>query len=196
MHYFVINKPYGFLSQFTREAESHQVLGDLYDFPPTVYPVGRLDRDSEGLLILTDDKQLHTRLLHPKRGHKRTYWAQVEGIPNEEALQKLRNGIKIRAKKKEWTTLPAQARLLADPPIKTPRNPPIRVRKNIPDSWIELCLTEGKNRQVRRMCAAVGYPVLRLVRSNIEGLSLEQLSEAVVKPMDVHEIYTALKISK
>jgi len=171
------------LSQFTREAPHHQVLGDLYDFPPEVYPVGRLDRDSEGLLLLTDDKQVTTRLLHPRRGHRRTYWVQVEGIPTGAALAELAAGVTIRAKGKSWRTLPAEAKLLASAPDIEPRDPPIRVRKNIPDSWLSLTLTEGKNRQVRRMCAAVGFPVLRLVRSNIEGIRLEHLEREAVRPV-------------
>lgn len=191
MHYFVINKPYGVLSQFTKEADHHRVLGELYDFPPTVYPVGRLDRDSEGLLILTDDKQLHTKLLHPKRGHHRTYWVQVEGIPSEAALNTLSEGVEIRAKGKNWTTLPASVKLIS-PPAMPDRDPPIRVRKSIPDQWLELKLTEGKNRQVRRMCAAVGFPVLRLVRYSIERLSLEQLNEQTVKRYSRDELYASL----
>ncbi|PHI18844.1 pseudouridine synthase [Lewinellaceae bacterium SD302] len=195
MHYFIINKPYGMLSQFTREADHHRVLGDLHDFPKSVYPVGRLDRDSEGLLILTDDKQLHTRLLNPKWGHQRSYWVQVEGIPGEEAMQKLRGGVPIRAKKKSWTTLPARAELLGITPVSEPRDPPVRVRQTIPDSWLELTLTEGKNRQVRRMCAAVGFPVLRLIRHRIEGLSLEQLSQKPVKSLAKTEMYASLGLS-
>lgn len=194
MYYFLINKPYGMLSQFTREADHHQVLGDLYNFPKTVYPIGRLDRDSEGLLILTDDKHLHTRLLHPKWQHHRSYWAQVEGVPDHEALQKLRTGVQIRAKKKQWTTLPASVQLLTEAPIKTARNPPVRSRLSVADSWLKLTLTEGKNRQVRRMCAAVGFPVLRLVRCSIEQLNIEQLGDKTVKSLPQSTIYKALKI--
>lgn len=194
--YFVINKPFNVLSQFTREADHHRTLADLFDFPPRVYPVGRLDRDSEGLLILTDDKQLHTRLLHPKRGHHRTYWVQVEGNPSPEALAQLRGGVNIRAKGKQWTTLPAEARLLSTPPPLPPRDPPVRFRKTVPDSWLALTLTEGKNRQVRRMCAAVGYPVLRLVRSSIENLRLEQLEGMTVKPFEKGTLYDLLGLSE
>lgn len=183
------------LSQFTREADHHTVLGDLYDFPPSVYPVGRLDRDSEGLLILTDDKFLHTKLLHPKWAHPRSYWVQVEGIPTPTALEQLRSGIAIRAKKKEWTTLPAHAQLLSTPPPVPERNPPIRVRKTVPDTWLELTLTEGKNRQVRRMCAAVGYPVLRLIRHKIVRLELEQFGNQRVKELEKTIIYPLLGLN-
>ena len=194
MNYYAINKPYGMLSQFTREADHHQVLGDLFDFPSEVYSVGRLDRDSEGLLILTDDKKLHTKLLNPKWGHERTYWVQVEGVPDEEALAKLCKGVSIQAKKQRFTTLPARAKLLDESPPVRPRNPPIRVRKSIPDSWLELTITEGKNRQVRRMCAAVGFPVLRLIRSRIEGLLLEHLGSDAVLALEKADVYRLLKV--
>jgi len=183
--YFLLYKPYGVLSQFTREHPSHRVLGDLYDFPKTVYPVGRLDKDSEGLLLLTDDKQLNHRLLDPRRGHKRVYWAQVEGVPEEEALKQLRSGMTIRVNKKDYRTRPAEARLLSPPPALPERDPPIRFRKNVPDSWLELTLTEGKNRQVRRMCAAAGFPVLRLVRVRIESLELGGLQPGEVREVEL-----------
>lgn len=194
MHYYLVNKPYGVLSQFTREAEHHRTLADLFDFPPTVYPVGRLDRDSEGLLILTDDKALHTKLLHPKRKHERSYWVQVEGIPSAEALRALKEGVTIRAKKRTFTTLPAGVQLLDGPPDIPPRDPPVRFRKSVPDRWLALTLTEGKNRQVRKMCAAVGYPVLRLVRNRIERVELEQLDNSVVVSLVGPELYALLGI--
>lgn len=176
--YYLINKPYGCLSQFTREADHHQVLGDLYDFPAEVYPVGRLDRDSEGLLILTDDKKLNAALLHPSRKQEKTYWVRVEGTPTAEALEKLAAGVRIRIKKQIHHCAPVGVRVL--PGTETggipEREPPVRYRKSVPDAWLELRLTEGKNRQVRRMCAAVGLPVLRLIRVGINELSLEDLS--------------------
>ncbi|MEL6356255.1 MAG: pseudouridine synthase [Bacteroidota bacterium] len=196
MKYFAINKPFGMLSQFTREIPTHHVLGDLYDFPKDVYPVGRLDRDSEGLLLLTNDKQLHTRLLHPQWRHVRTYWVQVEGIPTEKALETLRNGVTIRAKGKSWLTQPASAKIFAKTPQISPRNPPIRVRKNIPDRWISLSLSEGKNRQVRRMCAAVGFPVLRLIRYSIESLTLEHLEDEPVMAFDRKQLFRLLKLAE
>jgi 23S rRNA pseudouridine2457 synthase len=180
--YFILYKPYGYLSQFTREAAEHMVLGDLYPFPPDVYPVGRLDLDSEGLLLLTNDKSLNKKLLDPSFEHERTYWVQVEGIPDEAALEALRTGVAIRIKGKEYRTLPATVRLLEQAPPLPERDPPVRFRKNIPTSWLELTLIEGKNRQVRRMCAQVGYPVLRLVRSRIgkykvEGMKIGEVRE-------------------
>ncbi len=190
--YFVLYKPFGVLSQFTREHPSHRVLGDVYDFPKGVYPVGRLDKDSEGLLILTDDKSLNHQLLDPKRGHERVYWAQVEGIPDEQALQQLRTGVIIRINKIDHRTRPAKAQLMAAAPELPERDPPIRFRKNVPERWLQLSLTEGKNRQVRRMCAAVGFPVLRLVRARIEGLKLGDLQPGEVKEMGKKEIYTRL----
>lgn len=184
MHYFLIYKPYGMLSQFTAEQQEQRTLADLgYKFPPNVYPVGRLDADSEGLLLLTDDKSFTDRLLNPKNAHPRTYMVQVEGIPDDEALEKLRQGVEIRINQKIHKTRKCQARLLGRPPTLPEREPPIRVRQTVPDRWIELTLTEGKNRQVRRMCAAVGFPVLRLVRIKIHHLDLGGLIPGEVKPI-------------
>ncbi|MFT5999768.1 MAG: 23S rRNA pseudouridine2457 synthase [Neolewinella sp.] len=181
--YFLINKPYDMLSQFTREVPEHRVLGDLYDFPNDVYPVGRLDRDSEGLLLLTDDKRLNEALLHPSQQHPRSYWVQVEGVPTEQALSDLRKGVDIRVKRKTHHCAPVIPRLLSEAECLSiqERNPPVRFRKSIPDTWIELQLTEGKNRQVRRMCAAVGFPVLRLLRVAIEALQLSDIEEGSVR---------------
>ena len=175
--YYIINKPYGMLSQFTREVPAHRVLGDLTNFPKDVYPVGRLDRDSEGLLILTNDRRMNEALLHPSRKHGRTYRAQVEGSPTEDQLAALRAGVTIHAKGKTHRCAPVAARLLAteDTEDIPPRDPPVRFRKSVPDAWLELTLTEGKNRQVRKMCAAVGLPVLRLIRVGIEDLRLSDL---------------------
>jgi len=184
--YYIINKPYGVLSQFTREVPEHRVLGDLHDFPTDVYPVGRLDRDSEGLLILTNDRSLNEALLHPSQKHGRTYWAQVEGIPTEDALASLRLGITFRAKGKVHQSTAAVADLLTEEATKgvPPRTPPVRFRKSIPDRWLSLELTEGKNRQVRKMCAAVGFPVLRLLRVGIENLRLEDVGEGDVREVN------------
>ena len=165
MPYYFVYKPYGMLSQFTPEEEGQTTLSDLdFIFPKNAYPVGRLDSDSEGLLLITDDKTLNAKLLNPKNHIQKSYWAQVEGIPAEADLEKLRQGIEIRINGQAYKTRPAKVVLLTDAPDVPPRNPPIRVRKSIPDSWLEITLTEGKNRQVRRMGAAAGYPVLRLVR--------------------------------
>ncbi|HEX9007070.1 MAG TPA: pseudouridine synthase [Bacteroidota bacterium] len=163
-------KPYGVLSQFTREA-GHPSLADFGPFPADVYPVGRLDADSEGLLLLTDDNRLKHRLTDPRFGHPRTYLVQVERVPADEALARLREGILIEGKR----TRPARVRLLPAEPALPPRAVPIRFRKNVPTAWLELTLIEGRNRQVRKMTAAVGHPTLRLVRVRIGPLGLGAL---------------------
>ena len=164
------HKPFDVLSQFTQEHPSHRTLAE-FGFPPEVYPIGRLDRDSEGLILLSDEARWTDRLLNPRHGHPRTYHSQVEGLISDEALAQLRRGVRL----KEFTTLPCKARRLDTEPDHAPRNPPIRYRASIPTSWIELELTEGKNRQVRRMTAAVGSPTLRLIRVRIGGLGLDRL---------------------
>jgi 23S rRNA pseudouridine2457 synthase len=164
------HKPYGVLSQFTKEALHHRTLAE-FGFPQGVYPIGRLDEDSEGLLLLTDERKWNELLLHPKHGHERTYHAQVEGTATEEAMAKLRKGVLIQRTK----TLPCQANLLRDPGY-PPRDPPIRFRLSVPTSWIKLRLIEGKNRQVRRMTAAVGFPTLRLIRISIGSLQMGALA--------------------
>lgn len=182
------------LSQFTREAPEHQTLADLFDFPNDVYPLGRLDRDSEGLLVLSDDKKLNHLLLDPNQGHRRTYWVQVEGIASKNSLEQLQKGVTIRINKKEHFTLPAKAKVIKTPSSIWDRQPPIRFRANIPTTWLELELTEGKNRQVRRMCAKVGLPVLRLIRSSIENLSLKGLASGKVKAIDKASLYQSLNL--
>lgn len=161
------HKPYGVLSQFTPDGSHHRTLAE-FGFPQDVYPIGRLDADSEGLLLLSDEKGLNTRLLDPERGHARRYWAQVERVPDSETLGRLSSGVTIRDHK----TLPCKAWLLDPQPEIAPRDPPVRYRKNVPDRWIALELREGKNRQVRRMTAAVGHPTLRLLRVRIGALEL------------------------
>ncbi|MBW4556081.1 MAG: rRNA large subunit pseudouridine synthase E [Trichormus sp. ATA11-4-KO1] len=168
--YIIFYKPYGVLSQFTQESPKHITLKD-YIQVADVYPVGRLDWDSEGLLLLTNDGKLQHRLAHPRFGHQRTYLVQVERIPDIDAINKLQNGVEIQ----NYRTQPAQVRLLSAEPQLPERNPPIRFRKNIPTAWLEMTLTEGKNRQVRRMTAAVGFPTLRLVRVSIAHLNLNGL---------------------
>ncbi|WP_229725046.1 pseudouridine synthase [Hymenobacter baengnokdamensis] len=171
MRYVLLNKPFEVLTQFTDE----QGRATLKDFVavPNVYPVGRLDFDSEGLLLLTDDKQLQHRLSDPRYKVPKTYWAQVEGRPTEAALQQLREGVQI----KEGFTLPAEARQLPEQETTDlwPRNPPIRYRASIPTSWLEITISQGMNRQVRKMCAAVGLPCLRLVRQALGDLRLYDL---------------------
>lgn len=192
--YFAIYKPFGYLSQFSKELPEHQVLGDVYDFPKDVYAVGRLDRDSEGLLLLTNDKSLNDRLLNPRNKHWRTYWVQVENIPTEEAIQQLCKGVDIRIKKKVHRTLPAKAKRFDIPPPILERMPPIRFRANIPTAWLSLELQEGKNRQVRRMCAKVGFPVLRLIRYAIEDLTIENHTIGEVKGLNYNTLKELLKL--
>jgi 23S rRNA pseudouridine2457 synthase len=167
------HKPYGVLSQFTPDGSPNRTLAD-FGLPARVYPLGRLDADSEGLLLLSDEPGLNSRLLDPERGHLRTYWAQVERVPADEALAQLAKGIALQ----DYRTRPCQARRLDPQPEIAPRDPPIRFRKNVPDCWIELKLVEGKNRQVRRMTAAIGHPTLRLLRVEIDGLRLADLALA------------------
>ncbi len=168
------NKPFNVLSQFTDKstlASSRETLSDYMDIP-RVYPAGRLDRDSEGLLLLTDDGKLQARISDPRHKFAKTYWAQVEGIPDDKALAALRAGVDL----KDGRTAPAQARRIEPPDDLWPRDPPIRFRKSVPDSWIELTITEGRNRQVRRMTAAIGHPTLRLVRVRIGDWALDGLA--------------------
>ena len=180
--YFILNKPYGVLTQFTDKA-NRKTLSSLYNFPNDVYPVGRLDMDSEGLLLLTNDKQLTDYLLNPKNKHEREYFVQIEGIPTEQGLSKLRDGIIL----KDGETLPAKVKIINDPNFPA-RIPPIRERKNIPTSWLSIILIEGRNRQVRRMTAAIGYPTLRLVRVRMKNILLGNLKIGDVKKMNENEV--------
>ncbi|AHM58885.1 pseudouridine synthase family protein [Flammeovirgaceae bacterium 311] len=193
--YFYIYKPYGVLSQFTPEG-NNPGLGSIFSFPEDVYPVGRLDVDSEGLLLLTNDTSLNHKLLNPKQEHWRTYWVQVEGEITEEALQQLCRGVSIRIQKKDYRTLPAEAGLIQEQEPLPERDPPIRFRKSIPTSWIYLRLQEGKNRQVRRMTAAVGFPTLRLVRVAIEDLALKDMEAGDVREVPGSLIYKLLKLEQ
>src|SRR5580658_4870311 len=164
------NKPYGVLSQFYGDGSANRTLAE-FGFPPHVYPIGRLDADSEGLLLLSDEPALNAKLLHPRHGHARVYWAQVEGIPTREDLARLSRGVVVQGRK----TLPCRAWMLEPQPEVPPRNPPIRARKTVPDCWIGLELAEGKNRQARRMTAAAGYPTLRLLRVQIGNFAPSDL---------------------
>ena len=168
--YIAFHKPFGYLSQFT--SDTGQKTLSEFNLPAGVYAVGRLDKDSEGLLLLSNDGPFKNRLLSPKSNHRKVYLAQVEGIPTNEQLQLLEIGVVIKG----YKTKPCSIQLLSDPPPFPPRNPPIRERKTVPTSWLKIELTEGKNRQVRRMTAKIGFPTLRLVRISIAGLSLLGLS--------------------
>jgi len=166
----LFNKPYGVICQFSRDG-MHPTLAD-YIAVPDVYSAGRLDTDSEGLLLLTDDGKLQHRITDPKHKLPKTYWVQVEGVPDEVALQQLRRGVQL----KDGMTLPAEARGMDEPAGLWLRDPPVRFRQNIPTSWIALTIREGKNRQVRRMTAAVGFPTLRLIRYRIGDWVLDGIA--------------------
>lgn len=176
------HKPYGVLSQFTGDGSSNRALA-AFGFPADVYPIGRLDADSEGLLLLSDEPEWNARLLQPRQAHEREYWAQVEGVPAGESLKRLERGIRVQGRK----TMPCRAWLLEPQPELSPRVPPIRFRKSVPDSWIGLELVEGRNRQVRRMTAAIGHPTLRLLRVRVGGLRLGKLSPGEWKILAARE---------
>lgn len=179
----LFHKPYGVLSQFTREA-GKQSLADFGPFPPDVYPVGRLDADSEGLLLLTNDAALKHRLTSPEHGHSKTYLVQIERFPDAQVLERLRNGVTIQGKK----TRPAVVKLLANNPKLQERPVPVRFRKSVPTAWLEMTLTEGRNRQIRHMTAAVGHPTLRLVRVRIGSLDLGGLESGKSRQLTGKEI--------
>jgi len=174
----VFNKPYGVLSQFTPEGR-WRGLKDFIDLPG-VYVAGRLDADSEGLLLLTSDGRLQARIADPRFKMEKTYWVQVEGVPGEAALESLRRGVALN----DGPTLPARASLIDTPPGLWPRDPPVRIRQSIPTGWIELSIREGRNRQVRRMTAAVGFPTLRLIRAAVGPYSLDGLRQGSWREAD------------
>jgi len=177
------HKPYGVLSQFTPEPGSAWKTLARFDLPKGVYALGRLDADSEGLLLLSDEKALSTRLLDPAKAHPREYWVQVEGVPHDATLKQLARGVRIG----DYQTQPCQVRRLETAPVLPPRYPPVRYRKSIPDCWLSLVLTEGKNRQVRRMTAAIGHPTLRLIRARIGNFTLDELAPGRWKELSATE---------
>ena len=176
------------LSQFT-SGEGKQTLKDFFDVPINVYAVGRLDYDSEGLLILTNDKKLNHQLLNPSFAHEREYWVQIDGEITVEAIHDLEQGVDITVEGKIYRTKKCRATSFKTPPVIPDRNPPIRYRKNLPTSWVKLVLTEGKNRQVRKMTAAVGFPTLRLIRYRIEKCSIESLQPGEMRILTEGETY-------
>jgi 23S rRNA pseudouridine2457 synthase len=182
--YLLLYKPYDVICQFSDARGGRQTLAD-YVSVPDVYPVGRLDRDSEGLVLLTNDGWMQHRLSDPRYDHPKTYWAQVEGVPDAAALDQLRSGVQIF---EDFRSRPAVVRLFDEAPIVPPRDPPIRYRAAIPTSWLELTIGEGRNRQVRRMTATVGYPTLRLLRISIGNLTLDGLAPGQCRDLTSEEV--------
>jgi len=182
------NKPFGIIAQFSSDGSPNGTLA-AFKFPKRVYPIGRLDADSEGLLLLSDEPQLNQRLLHPRNAHPREYWAQIERVPSAEALRQLESGVALHGR----PALPCQAWILDPQPTLPPRVPPIRFRKTVPTCWLGLELVEGKNRQVRRMTAAIGHPTLRLVRVRIGRFELGELPRGAWKRLTPAERHRVLQ---
>lgn len=195
LRYYMIYKPFRVLSQFTC-TDDKKCLADLGVFPEDVYPVGRLDYDSEGLLILTNDRTLNKRLLDPENQHERQYLVQVEGLPEDADMEILRTGISININKKPYTTRPAKVRILKTEPVLPERLPPVRYRKSVPDAWILIQLTEGKNRQVRKMTAGAGFPTLRLVRWSLNLLTIEGLEPGAIVELNRRTVVDKLLKNK
>jgi 23S rRNA pseudouridine2457 synthase len=194
MEYYLIYKPYQVLSQFT-SSDGKLCLKDILNVPKDVYPVGRLDYDSEGLLLLTNDTSINHQLLHPKFAHARTYWVQVDGAITNDAVEALSKGVTISVDGKTYATKKAVLKILSDSLVVPERNPPIRVRKSIPTSWVSIQLTEGKNRQVRKMFASVGFPVVRLIRSQIGQFSIAQMQPSDCLSLSFEEVQNALFVN-
>lgn len=192
--YFALNKPFGYLSQFSDEASHPGLLKLNLGLAKDIYPIGRLDRDSEGLLLLTNDNRLKTEMISPEGAHERRYWVQVEGEPKTQDLHAFERPMELTIRKNSFTTRPSSARVLKD--LQVPeRNPPIRHRLNVPTAWLEICLTEGKNRQVRKMTAHVGFPTLRLIRKGFGSLDIDQLEleAGKIQELTQEEAYQALR---
>ncbi|MEP6684662.1 MAG: pseudouridine synthase [Parafilimonas sp.] len=189
--YFIVYKPYKTLSQFS-SALNKNTLADFFSVPKNVYPVGRLDEDSEGLLILTNDKKLNHRLLDPAFEHEREYWVQVEGEISDEAVMQMQQGLQLTIKGKEHQTKSSTVYIFDEAPEVAERIPPVRYRANVATSWIKLILKEGKNRQVRKMTAAVGFPTLRLIRYRIEKIELNTMQPGMMIELSQKSIYKKL----
>ncbi len=192
--YFIINKPYKLLSQFSSE-DGNPGLGTLFKLPKDVYPVGRLDLDSEGLLLLTNDKTINGKLLDPKFDHKRVYLVEVEGQPEQKSMVELQKGVEINIKGKIHLTKPCNARILGSMKVEE-RTPPVNRTKHPLTSWLEITLTEGKNRQVRKMTAKIGHPTLRLIRFALEGIELKNLKPGEIIQLSRNVTYSKLKLTK
>ena len=189
--YFLVYKPYLVLSQFSA-VEKKKTLADYFDVPSNVYPVGRLDYDSEGLLLLTNDRQINHLVLNPSFAHEREYLVQVDGAIHNESIENLRKGVTINVSGKSYHTKPCKVFLFHHEPAVAERNPPIRFRKEIAAPWIKMILTEGKNRQVRKMTASVGFPTLRLIRWRLEELTLDGLQPGQMISLPKNTVYQKL----
>ena len=187
MQYFLLYKPFQVLSQFT-STDGKVCLKDIIEVEKDVYPVGRLDYDSEGLLLLTNDTTINHQLLHPSFEHARTYWVQVDGAITQEAANTLAKGVTINIDGQQYKTKPATVKLLPDMLVVPDRNPPIRFRKSIPATWASIQLTEGKNRQVRKMFAAVGFPVLRLIRAQMGTFTIDKMQPGDLLSLSEQEV--------
>jgi 23S rRNA pseudouridine2457 synthase len=189
--YFIVYKPYRTLSQFT-SALNKKSLSDFFSVPKSVYPVGRLDEDSEGLLILTNDKKLNHRLLYPSFAHEREYWVQVEGEISNNAVMQMQQGLQLNIKGGDYQTKSSVVHIFDEAPFVHERVPPVRLRASVPTSWIKIILKEGKNRQVRKMTAHVGFPTLRLIRYRIEQIELNDMKPGDIMELSQKSIYKKL----
>ncbi len=190
-YYYIIYKPYQVLSQFTSEGGKLS-LKDFFKVDKDIYPVGRLDYDSEGLLLLTNDSSLNKKILHPTQHVAKTYFVQIEGVATDEKINQLQNGVSITVDGQLHKTKKCIVKNITEPTWMPSRNPPIRFRKNSPTSWLSITITEGKNRQVRKMTAAVGLPTLRLVRYSIEKITIEKIAPGTMKEVKQSELYLLL----
>jgi len=190
--YFIVYKPYQTLSQFTSTEHNKKTLADFFQVPKNVYPVGRLDEDSEGLLILTNDKKLNHRLLDPVFAHEREYWVEVEGAITNEAVMQMQQGLQLNIKGTIHQTRSSVIHIFNEPPGVAERIPPVRYRASVPTSWVKIILKEGKNRQVRKMTAQVGFPTLRLIRYRIEEIKLNDMKPGTIIELSRKSIYKKL----